>query len=188
MAATSPKVNGTPAPPNDKAEKEKQKRKEKKERKDREKAEREGRGEEGDGSVPASAEASTPVQIPKSGKETPISNPPEPSTSAADVDSHTGLKSPTTESTGARTPTSKRAPRNPWTVFMRMTVPANEAELREFFGEAKGGIIRVSYPQSFAGKQQKIAYVEFGDEETMRAGLAQHAEVRFLIQSILNTY
>ena len=35
-------------------------------------------------------------------------------------------------------------------------------------------IIRVSYA---AGKAQKIAFVEFGDEEAMRAALGGHAEV-----------
>lgn len=38
-------------------------------------------------------------------------------------------------------------------------------------------IIRVNYPQNHAGKAQKIAYVEFGDEEAMRAALEGHAEV-----------
>jgi hypothetical protein len=58
-----------------------------------------------------------------------------------------------------------------------MTVTANENELREFFGEAKSGIIRVNFPQNFSGRA-KIAYVEFGDEEAMRVGLEKHAEVR----------
>lgn len=39
-------------------------------------------------------------------------------------------------------------------------------------------IIRVSYPNNFAGKAFKMAYVEFGDEEAMKAGLEKHAEVR----------
>ena len=38
-------------------------------------------------------------------------------------------------------------------------------------------IIRVNYPPTQAGKAQKIAYVEFGDEEAMKAALAGHAEV-----------
>lgn len=62
-----------------------------------------------------------------------------------------------------------------------MSVSANETELREFFGEAKGGIIRINYPQSFPGKAQKIAYVEFGDQEAMKAGLEKHAEVRVML-------
>lgn len=178
---TPPKANGAPSTPasnSDKAEKEKQKRKDKKERKEREKAEREAKEtEEGkDGaSITAAAEPSASAQGPKSGKATPISNPPEASTSATELDSE--LKSPATESTGgARTPTSKRGQKNPWTIFMRFSVTATESELRDFFGEAKAGIIRVNFPQSYPGRA-KIAYVEFGDEEAMRAGLEKHAEV-----------
>ena len=37
-------------------------------------------------------------------------------------------------------------------------------------------IIRVTYPQNFQGKAFKMAYVEFGDEEAMKAGLEKHAE------------
>jgi hypothetical protein len=36
-------------------------------------------------------------------------------------------------------------------------------------------ITRISYPSSFAGRNQKIAYVEFGDEDAMRAGLEKRA-------------
>ena len=75
-----------------------------------------------------------------------------------------------------------------------MTISANEQEIREFFLEAKSGvrscvtsescrlfhfilqIIRVNYPNNFPGKAQKMAYVEFGDEEAMKAALARHAE------------
>lgn len=35
----------------------------------------------------------------------------------------------------------------------------------------------MNYPQNHAGKAQKIAYVEFGDEEAMKAALEGHAEV-----------
>lgn len=171
---TPPRANGTsPAPGaiTDKAEKEKQKRKEKKERKDKEKAEREA-GETG-GATEGDATPSAEVQIPKSGKETPA---PEASTSAA-ADTDSGLKSPTAESTGgARTPTSKGPKRNPWTLFMRMPVQATEAELRDFFGDAKDGIIKINLPPAIAGRA-KIAYVEFGDEDAMKAGLEKRAEV-----------
>jgi len=57
-----------------------------------------------------------------------------------------------------------------------MQVGANEAEIREFFGQHGVGIIRVNYPQNHAGRVQKIAYVEFGDEEAMREALEGHAE------------
>jgi hypothetical protein len=89
-----------------------------------------------------------------------------------------GLASPATDSAGARTPTGRRPPRNPWTLFVRMDGGVGEAALRAFFGSAAPGITRVNYPPSFLGKAQKIAYVEFGDEAAMQAGLAQHAEVR----------
>lgn len=176
VKGTPPKANGTGAStpnataPSDKAEKERQKKKDKKERKERERAEREGKEPE-----PAEADASTPVAGPKSGKATPINSAPYAPSPIPDTDD---LKSPATESTGARTPTSKRAPRNPWTIFMRMSAGANESELREFFGDAKGGIVRINYPMSHAGKSQRIAYIEFGDEEAMKAGLEKHAEVR----------
>ncbi|KAI0029668.1 hypothetical protein K488DRAFT_35706, partial [Vararia minispora EC-137] len=88
----------------------------------------------------------------------------------------TALMSPRTDSTGVRTPTSKRAPRHPWTLFMRLPAPASEAEVREFFLDAKAGIIRVFFPNTFAGREHKIAYVEFGDEESMKAGLEKHSE------------
>ena len=45
-----------------------------------------------------------------------------------------------TDSPGTRTPTSRRPPRNPYTLFMRTSVPANEEEIRNFFGEAKSGV------------------------------------------------
>lgn len=100
---------------------------------------------------------------------------PEPAPGSADGDE---ARSPVadTSSTGTRTPTRGKPQRNPWTLFMRMTVSANEAELREYFGDAAAGITRINYPSSFAGRHLKIAYVEFGDEETMKAGLEKRAE------------
>jgi len=87
-------------------------------------------------------------------------------------------KSPGDGSTGTRTPKYGKAPRHPWTIFMRMTsqVQVTEAEIRDFFGEAKDGITRVNFPHSFPGKA-KLVYVEFGDEEALKAGLDKHAEV-----------
>ena len=35
----------------------------------------------------------------------------------------------------------------------------------------------MSYPNNFPGRQQKMAYVEFGDEESMKAALDKHSEV-----------
>lgn len=44
-------------------------------------------------------------------------------------------------------------------------------------------IIRVNYPNNFPGKALKMAYVEFGDEEAMKAGLDKHAEVSHFLLS-----
>jgi hypothetical protein len=37
--------------------------------------------------------------------------------------------------------------------------------------------VRINFPSSYNGRERKIAYVEFGDEETMKAGLEKHEEV-----------
>lgn len=87
-----------------------------------------------------------------------------------------GPLSPRTDSTGARTPTSRKQARNPWTLFVRLPNTTTETELRDFFGEAKNGITRVNFPGPLGGRDRKIAYVEFGDEEAMKAGLDKHDE------------
>ena len=61
---------------------------------------------------------------------------------------------------------------------MNSSSSANESEIREFFGDAKDGIVKINCPPNFAGKTRGIAYIEFGDEEAMKAGLEKHAEVR----------
>lgn len=134
-------------PASDKAEKEKAKRREKKERKDKERAERDAKDKESPGADEHKDGAVEPQQLPlpKSGKATPVSNASAPEASTSDAakgagDAEAELKSPVTESTGVRTPTSRRPPRNPWTLFIRMQVAASESELREFFGEAKTGV------------------------------------------------
>jgi len=38
-------------------------------------------------------------------------------------------------------------------------------------------ITRVHFPISYNGRERKIAYVEFTDEDAMNAGLEKHAEV-----------
>ncbi|KAI0772548.1 hypothetical protein BD413DRAFT_612688 [Trametes elegans] len=185
----TPKLNGQQSQSQqqgaaDKAERERAKRERKKERKQQERAEREaaagGNKEGGAGSAtgsPAQPRAevdlsSPPPQGPKSGKATP-----EVSTTGAEAKApEDGVTSPATESTGTRTPTSRRPARNPWTIFMRMPNPANETEVRDFFADAKEGILRVSYPQNFAGRNLKMCYVEFGDEDAMKAGLARQGE------------
>lgn len=187
------KTNGTPTgPPSDKAEKDKQKKREKKDKKER--AERETKDKD---SAEEMAEASAspvdpPATHPKSGKETPVSEEvvkaPTPDVLEA------GLKSPTTDSAGTRTPTSRRTYKQSWTLFVRLQASANEAEVRDFFGGEQSGvreifnqrwsianntlkIIRVTYPNTQQGRSQKIAYVEFGDEETMKVGLEKNNEV-----------
>ncbi|PPR01787.1 hypothetical protein CVT24_001702 [Panaeolus cyanescens] len=84
-------------------------------------------------------------------------------------------KSPV-DSSGARTPKTGKPPRNPWTIFMRIAphVQFVEQDVRDFFGDAKSGITRVNLPHPFPGKA-RLAYVEFGDEEAMKAGLEKHA-------------
>ncbi|EJU06007.1 hypothetical protein DACRYDRAFT_112812 [Dacryopinax primogenitus] len=82
-------------------------------------------------------------------------------------------------STGGRTPTTRRPPRNPFTLFMnRITdLPVTEAEIKDFFGEAKSGITFIKIPINHHTRQQRgLAYVEFGDEETMKAALVKHAQ------------
>lgn len=37
--------------------------------------------------------------------------------------------------------------------------------------------MRITYPANFPGRQQKMCYVEFGDEEAMKAGLDKQGQV-----------
>lgn len=37
--------------------------------------------------------------------------------------------------------------------------------------------MRVTYPHTLQGRSQRIVYVEFGDEETMKVGLEKNNEV-----------
>ncbi|KIK70083.1 hypothetical protein GYMLUDRAFT_34546 [Collybiopsis luxurians FD-317 M1] len=142
----------------EKAERDKQKRKEKKERKAAAAA------AAVEGSAPASTSANLEDQV-----KSPIDQ----------------LKSPAsvsgTLSGGARTPKSNKPSRNPWTIFMRMTVPTTESDLRNFFAEGVsdgGGVTKIHFPSSTgAGRAQKLAYVEFGDEETMRRGLERTGQM-----------
>ncbi|KAI0786516.1 hypothetical protein C8Q75DRAFT_893207 [Abortiporus biennis] len=172
--------NASPGATSDKAEKERAKRERKKERKQQEKAEREASSKEGaetEGGNATSAPTeldigSPPPSAVKSGKATPD----VPLSAGPESAREDGVLSPSTESTGARTPTGRRVQRNPWTIFLRSSVSANEQEIRDFFADAKSGITKVSYPSNFPGKQQKMAYIEFGDEEAMKAGLEKHAE------------
>ncbi|EPS95900.1 hypothetical protein FOMPIDRAFT_1131613 [Fomitopsis schrenkii] len=164
------KVNGAVSPA-DKAERERAKKERKKERKQQERAERDTvKEKEGDSKPPTPLPeiSSSPPPV-KSGKGTP-----DPLGDVKNDDG--GLTSPTTESTGARTPTSRRPARNPWTIFMRMLEPSDESAVREFYGEAKAGITKITYPQNYPGRSQKMCYVEFGDEAAMKAGLERQGE------------
>ncbi|KAG5650091.1 hypothetical protein H0H81_000800 [Sphagnurus paluster] len=156
------KVNGTT--PSEKAEREKIKKKEKKERKERERAERE------------KAEKDKETGTPRSGSTPTLPEVPVSSTSAPEV---AGPKSPLTEtgSSGVRTPKSGKPQRNPWTIFMRMPshLTVMDADVKEFFGEARDKIMKIHWPMQHPGRA-KLAYVEFEDEEAMKAGLEKHAE------------
>ncbi|KAI0057721.1 hypothetical protein BV25DRAFT_1994756 [Artomyces pyxidatus] len=158
-------TSGTPEKEREKTDKEREKA-EKAKAKRKEKKERERASKED-----AAAAAGIEKVEPKSGKTSP-----EVDTTLSPDGAEGGMLSPRTDSTGARTPTSRKPPRNPWTLFVRLPNPANETELRDFFGDAKAGITRVNFPNSFGGRNLKIAYVEFGDEEAMKAGLEKHAE------------
>ncbi|KAF9242953.1 hypothetical protein BU15DRAFT_72608 [Melanogaster broomeanus] len=162
------KTNGTPTGPlSDKVEREKQKRRDKKDKKDKERAEREAK--ERDPAEEKADAGSSP-----SGKATPV---PDELAKAPTPDVlEAGLKSPTTDSAGTRTPTSRRAYRQTWTLFVRLQASANETELRDFFGGEQSGIVRVNYPQTQQGRNQRLAYVEFGDEDAMKAGLEKNNE------------
>ncbi|GJJ07801.1 hypothetical protein Clacol_002006 [Clathrus columnatus] len=115
------------------------------------------------------------------GKDTPekkdslMSHQPRPSTSSSVPSGDGELISPA-EGTGGRTPTGPpRRQRNPWTLFMKLPIPVNENELREFFQDAKDGITNVKITQGGFGRS-RVAFIEFGDEEAMKAGLNKHAE------------
>ncbi|KAH7888130.1 hypothetical protein F5I97DRAFT_1865837 [Phlebopus sp. FC_14] len=171
------RTNGTSAgPPPDRAERDKQKKKEKKERKDKERAEREAKEKEKGCSEekPETPAFSVDPQLSqeKSGKATPV--PDEVAKAPTPDVLETELKSPTTDSAGTRTPT--RRPRTSFTLFVRLQAPANESELRGFFGGEQSGITRVIYPNNMHGRNQKLAYVDFADDEAMKAGLEKNNE------------
>ncbi|KAG6885783.1 hypothetical protein C0993_009888 [Termitomyces sp. T159_Od127] len=160
------KVNGANAA--EKTEREKAKKKEKKERKERERAEKEKeKKDEKEGGTPQNTNTSA---LPESG-------------SGATVSSDMGPKSPVTESgsSGMRTPKTGKPPRHPWTIFMRMPTgfSTTDAEVKEFFGEARDKIMKIHWPAAHPHfpHRAKIAYVDFEDEESMKMGLEKHAEL-----------
>ncbi|KAF6762546.1 Ser/Thr protein phosphatase [Ephemerocybe angulata] len=154
---TSSRINGASTP----SEKDKGKRKDKKDKKDR--------GSIDNGTSTPDLANSTSLTAPA---DTPTNEMPDTSKTEED-----GVKSPTDGSGGNRTPKTGKPARNPWTIFMRWagTVQATEAEIRDFYNEAKEGITRVNIPPPFAGRA-RLAYVEFGDEDAMKAGFEKHSE------------
>ncbi|KAG8710069.1 hypothetical protein FRC08_017668 [Ceratobasidium sp. 394] len=104
---------------------------------------------------------------------------PENGESPSESKSLDAVKSQDGRSTGAQTPpTGPR--RHPWTLYIRpLPIPVAESELREFFGEAAEGITGIKIPTDFKQPNQPqrgFGYVEFTDEEAMRAGLEKHHE------------
>lgn len=136
------KTNGTPTGHSDRVEKDRQKKREKKEKKER--VDRETK--EKDSAEEASASPiDPPATQPKSGKETPV--PDEPAKAPTPDVLEAGLKSPTTDSAGTRTPTSRRTYKQSWTLFVRLQGSASETEVRDFFGGDQSGVREMTHPQ-----------------------------------------
>ncbi|THH08027.1 hypothetical protein EW145_g2983 [Phellinidium pouzarii] len=63
-----------------------------------------------------------------------------------------------------------------WNAGPMSPVGGNEkSDVKEFFGDARDGIVRIHFPQNY-NKATRTAFVEFGDEEAMKMGLEKHAE------------
>ncbi|KDQ14143.1 hypothetical protein BOTBODRAFT_32931 [Botryobasidium botryosum FD-172 SS1] len=181
----SPRVNGAPAagtesPAASPAPEKNPKKKNGKKEKEKDKSKDKGGGKETADKVPAS-----PTSPKVAAKIPPPPSAPSPSPSALGETKPAGQEteqalSPTNlgneSSTGVRTPTSRRPPRHPWTLYVnRLPIPVTEDELREYFGDAKAGITSIKIPLDPRTRQQKsIAFVEFGDEEAMNSGLEKH--------------
>lgn len=156
----------------DKGERDREKHKPK--RKDRRDHDRDRAGK--DAAREADAEGSGERKDDAAATTTAPSKPEVDTTGSPAPGSDTGPQSPRTESTGTRTPTTRKQGRHPWTLFVRLQSTPNETDLRDFFREAKDGITRVHFPASYDGRERKIAYVEFTDEDAMNAGLEKRAE------------
>ncbi|KAF8644334.1 hypothetical protein AX16_008542 [Volvariella volvacea WC 439] len=171
--ATAPKTNGTPAP----GEKEKPGKKgKKKSQADRGTVSSRG-GTPIPPATPGAADGPGPATTGTGAGATGTGE-------AAGTPASDDVKSPVDgpaggAGAGARTPKGNKPPRHPWTIFLRMQlaggVGVSEEEVREFFGDAKGGITKVNILSAIPGRA-RIAYIEFGDEEAMKAGLAGHNE------------
>ena len=128
-SATTPedKSIGSQSVTLDRGEKERLKRERKSEKKERERPGKDGARDTAEGE-----------QTSISGKDTPVS-PASDSAPKSTAGPTEDVPSPA-ESNGTRTPTSRKPARNPWTLFVRTQVGANEADIREFFGEHGTGV------------------------------------------------
>ena len=182
-----PKANGAPGVSDSAKEKQQIKKQQKKEReKERKKEEKERERAEKESGSKEDPEKKDhlPHQTRPSTSSVTASQDPDP-LSPAESGAGTG--------TGVRTPTGPLRRRHPWTLFMKLPGPCNEAEIREFFLDSKDGvgvslecqrmsltcsvqITAVKFPQSNFGRA-RVAFIEFGDEDAMKEGLSKHAEV-----------
>lgn len=48
---------------------------------------------------------------------------------------------------------------------------ANEEQLKEWYGDAAQDIAKIFYPSTFAGRAQKLCFLEFPDEDSMKKAL-----------------
>jgi hypothetical protein len=48
---------------------------------------------------------------------------------------------------------------------------ATEEQVREYFGDASKDIAKITYPATFAGRAQKVCFIEFPDEDSMKKAL-----------------
>lgn len=139
-APQEPETNGA-ASKEDKEREKKEKRKQKEKEKKAEKAAERAAG--------GSSEANGPKKDDgkKDGGKKSNGAPKLDTTNTTDPNSAAGEEAASTLSPGgdagggALTPTGRRASRNPWTLFVKhLPVPVTEDEIKDFFGEAKGGV------------------------------------------------
>lgn len=130
-APSTPKLNGTPQ-----ADKEKEKQGPKKDKKRDPR-----RDSKSGGNTPDITKASSTPTLPET--STPATSTPEPNKSTAENTATDEPKSPIEAvGSGVRSPKPTRPARHPWTIFMKMpsTIQVTEADVREFFAEAKEGV------------------------------------------------
>ena len=138
--ATPVKTNGTATPlsPIDKLEAKQKSKKEKKKEKQEQSKDKDGAATDsalGSASGKATPVANASESADKPGSEWEEANPWSPS-GGVETPLSAGRDSPA----GIRTPTHKKPARNPWTLFMRFTAQVTDADMREFFGDARSGV------------------------------------------------